>query len=134
MAKRVASKKKGKQPAGSAVEGYLAKARLSNVRVSPRKARLVVDLIRGQHVERALEILTVCEKKTAPLVRKLLLSAVANAQDKHDADADELYVKSAWVDEGRTFHRFMPRARGSASPIRKRHSHITLLLDEVGAR
>lgn len=114
-------------------EGYISKASLLNTRVPPRKARLVVDMIRGKQIEPALEILDTCDKKTAPLVKKLLLSAVANATDKNDVDADELFIKRIWVNEGRTLARVMPRARGSASPIRKRHSSITVLLDEVGA-
>ena len=81
--------------------------------MSPRKARLVVNMIRGESIERALEILTSCDKKTAPLVRKLLLSAAANAHDRSGVDVDELFVKRAWVDEGRTLSRIMPRARGS---------------------
>ena len=115
-------------------EGYISKAVLRNFKTSPRKARLVVDLVRGKEVGDAIEILEASDKKTAPVVKKLLLSAVANAtHGNSDIDADELYIKSAWVDEGRTLKRIMPRARGSASPIRKRHSHITVMLDEVGA-
>jgi large subunit ribosomal protein L22 len=110
---------------------FVSKAGLTNARISARKARLVIDMIRGQSVEKALDILDCCDKKTAPLVKKVILSALANAQDKHRVDADELIVKSAWVDEGRTFKRFMPRAQGSASPIRHRHSHINVVLDEV---
>jgi large subunit ribosomal protein L22 len=115
-------------------EGYVSKAVLRNMRVSPRKARLVVDMIRGKQVERALDVLTCCDKKTAPVLRKLLLSAVANASEVSGVDVDELYVKRVWVDEGRTLGRIMPRARGMASPIRKRHSNITVMLDEIGAR
>lgn len=114
--------------------GYISKAKLTNTRVSPRKARLVVDMIRGQHVERALDILECCDKKTAPVMKKLLLSAVANATDKEKINVDELYVKSVWVDPGRVYKRSMPRAQGRATPIRKRHSHITVVLDEVGAK
>ncbi|MCB0323492.1 MAG: 50S ribosomal protein L22 [Bdellovibrionales bacterium] len=117
---------------GASTEGYISRASLREVRVAPRKARLVVNMIRGQQVERALDMLEVCDKKTAPMLKKLLLSAVANA-DRSDVDIDELYVKRIWVDEGKTLHRIMPRARGSAAPIRKRHSSITVLLDEVGA-
>jgi len=89
-------------------------------------------MVRGERVERALDILHTSDKKTAPLLRKLILSAVANASES-GVDVDELYIKRAWVDAGRTIHRIMPRARGSASPIKKRHSTITVLLDEVGA-
>jgi large subunit ribosomal protein L22 len=115
-------------------EGHVSKAKLSNARVSPRKARLVVNLVRGEKVERALDILETTDKKTAPLLKKLLLSAVANASTGQGVDVDELYVKSVWVDEGKTIKGIMPRARGSASPIRKRSSSITVLLDEIGAK
>lgn len=123
--------KKGQQ---SAAEGYISKASLEDTRVSPRKARLVVNMIRGKQIEVALDILSMCDKKTAPLVKKLVLSAVANASNNSGVNIDELYIKRVWVDAGRTYHRVMPRARGSASPIRKRHSSITVLLDEVSAR
>jgi large subunit ribosomal protein L22 len=113
--------------------GFIAMATLRNVRVAPRKARLVVDLIRGKQVEQALDILSCCDKKTALLVKKLLLSAVANASSQ-SVNVDELFVKRIWVNQGRTLHRIMPRARGTATPIRKRHSSITVLLDEVGAK
>ena len=114
--------------------GFVSKASLRNFRVSPRKARLVVNMIRGQQVERALEILDCSDKKTAAALKKLVLSAVANAVDRSDIDADELFVKKAWVDEGRTFRRMLPRAHGRATPLRKRHSHIHVVLDELGAR
>lgn len=116
------------------IEAHVAKAKLSNARVSPRKARLVVNLVRGEKVERALDLLESCDKKTAPLLKKLLLSAVANASNEQSVDVDELFVKSVWVDEGKTIKGIMPRARGSASPIRKRSSSITVLLDEIGAK
>lgn len=115
-------------------EGHISKATLNNVRVPPRKARLVVDLVRGKKVEKALDILDSCDKKTGPILKKLLLSAVANASNKSKVNIDELFIKSAWVNEGRTIKGIMPRARGSASPIRKRHSRITVLLDEVGVK
>lgn len=115
------------------MEGSVSKAILRNVRVSPRKARLVVDMIRGNRVETALDVLQNCDKKTAPILKKLLLSAVANAGRNQGVDVDELYVKRAWVDEGRKLMRMMPRAQGRATPIRKRSSTITVVLDEVGA-
>ena len=80
-------------------EGYVSRATLKSTRVSARKARLVVDLIRGEQVESALDILNNSDKKTAPLLKKLLLSAVANASERSGVDVDELYVKRAWVDE-----------------------------------
>ncbi len=112
-------------------EGSIAKATLKQVRVSPRKARLVVDMIRGNRVEIALDVLQNCDKKTAPLVKKLILSAVANAGKNSGVDVDELYVKSAWVNEGRKLYRMIPRAQGRATPIRKRYSTITVVLDEM---
>ena len=115
-------------------KGYVAKATLKDFRVSPRKARLVADMIRGQHVERALEMLECSDKKTAPIIKKLLMSAIANATEGSDIDADELFVKRAWVDEGKKYKRWLPRAHGRATPLRKRHSHITVILDEVGAQ
>ena len=114
-------------------EGFISKASLREVRVSPRKARLVVDLVRGQNVNVALDVLGNCDKKTAPLVKKLLMSAVANAEKHSGVDIDELVVKRIWVSEGKKLYRSMPRAQGRATPIRKRFSTITLHLDEVGA-
>lgn len=115
------------------MEASVSKATLRNVRVSPRKARLVIDLIRGNRVEVALDVLANCDKKTAPLLKKLILSAVANAGKNQGVDVDELYVKRAWVDEGRKLYRMIPRAQGRATPIRKRSSTITVVLDEFGA-
>ena len=112
------------------IEGYVSRAVLRNTRVSPRKARLVVDMIRGRKVEYALDVLSTCDKKTAPLVKKLLLSAVATASKQSEINVDELFVKRVWVDAGKTLRRFMPRAQGRATPIRKRHSTITVVLDE----
>lgn len=115
------------------VEGKVASATLRNARISPRKARLVVNMIRGRHVGEALEVLAANDRKGSVLVRKLLLSAVANAKDRAGVDVEELFVKRAWVNEGRVLKRWLPRAQGRATPIRKRHSSITLVLDEVGA-
>lgn len=114
-------------------EGYISKAQLSNLKVTPQKARLVVDLVRGKKVADAIDILDFSTKKTAPVLKKLLMSAVANAKDQASVDVDELFVKRIWVDAGRTFKRFMPRAQGRATPIIKRHSTITVLLDEVAS-
>ena len=112
-------------------EGFVGKAVLKNFSQSPRKARLVIDMVRGKKVSQAVNMLAHCDKKTAPVVEKLLLSAVANAQVKYsDLDVDDLYVKGAWVNEGMRLKRSMPRARGSASAIIKRRSTITVVLDE----
>lgn len=111
-------------------EGHVSKALLRDVRIAPRKARLIVDLVRGKDVSEAVDLLRNADKKAGPIVEKLVLSAAANAKENSGVDADELFIKSIWVDEGRTLKRFMPRAQGRATPIRKRHSHITVVLDE----
>ena len=108
----------------------VAKASLRNVRLSPRKARLVVDMIRGKSLDDALNVLEFSSKKAAPLLRKLVLSAAANAKSVSGVDADELFVKAVWVNEGRKLKRSLPRAQGRATPIRKRSSSINLVLDE----
>ena len=113
-----------------------AQAKLRLARVSARKARLVADLIRGRGVEEALEILQFTRKKTAPLLKKLVESAVANAEfkaqnDGSKIDIDSLVVTQVFVDEGPTLRRFRPRARGMATKILKRTSHITV---ELGSR
>ncbi|MFP6626310.1 MAG: 50S ribosomal protein L22 [Deltaproteobacteria bacterium] len=105
-----------------------------HVSVSARKARLVVDLVRGRNVGEAMSILYLTEKKVADVVAKTLKSAIANAEDTQNVDVDRLYVKTAYVDEGPTQYRWRPRAQGRATPIRKRTSHITLILDERGSK
>jgi len=112
-----------------------AKAILRNARVSPRKARLVADLVRGMDVDQALEVLAFTQKKTAGMVRKLLESAVANAEQlaqggEERLNLDALYVHAITVDGGPTIRRFRPRAQGRATKIIKRTSHITVELDE----
>jgi len=106
------------------------KAKLRFVRVGPRKAQLVADLIRGKGSEEALNILTFTKKAAAKIVIKLLKSAIANAAQKKNVDVDRLYVKKIAVDQGPTLKRFQPRALGRATTIRKRTSHITIVLDE----
>ncbi|MGA2467285.1 MAG: 50S ribosomal protein L22 [Thermodesulfobacteriota bacterium] len=106
------------------------RAKLRFVRVSPRKARLVADLIRGKGSEEATNILTFTKKAAAKILIKLLKSAIANATQKKTIDIDRLYVKKIAVDQGPTLKRFQPRAMGRATTIRKRSSHITIILDE----
>jgi len=97
-------------------------------RISPQKARLVADLIRGKSVDQALEILTFSNKKAAALVKKVLESAIANAEHNEGADIDDLNVAKIFVDEGPTMKRIMPRAKGRADRILKRSSHITVVV------
>lgn len=103
------------------------RASVKNVRIAPRKVRLVVDLIRGKNVGQALGILDSTHKRSSAIVKTLLKSAIANAeQGNEDLDVDELTVKRAFVDAGPTLKRWRPRAMGRATPIRKRSSRITL--------
>jgi len=106
------------------------KAKLRFVRVGPRKVRLVADLIRGKGSEEALNILTFTKKAAAKIIIKLLKSVIANATQKKNIDVDRLYIKKITVDQGPTMKRFQPRALGRATTIRKRTSHITIVLDE----
>ena len=104
------------------------KAVTKYVRVSPRTARVVVDLIRGKSVEQAREILAFTNRAIAETVEKTLNSAVANAEHNNSLNPDTLVVKKAFVDEGPTLNRIRPRAQGSASRINKRTSHITVVV------
>ncbi|MDZ7789613.1 MAG: 50S ribosomal protein L22 [Xanthomonadales bacterium] len=107
-----------------------ATAKLKSARISPQKARLVADQIRGLPVERADEVLTFSTKKAANIVRKVLMSAIANAEHNSGADIDELKVRTIFVDEGPTLKRGMPRAKGRFTRILKRTSHITIVVAE----
>ena len=107
-----------------------AKAVLKFVRLSPQKTRLVVDMIRGAGVQDALNILKFSPKKSAAIVSTLLNSAIANAEQRGVDDVDRLFVKMVTVDQGPALKRFMPRAQGRATKIRKPTSHITVVLDE----
>lgn len=106
-----------------------ARAKLKYARLSPRKARLVVDMVRGKAVQEALNILKFSPQKPAGIVATLLSSAIANAEQKGVSDVDRLFVKSVFVDQGPVLKRFIPRAMGRASRIRKPTSHITVVLD-----
>jgi large subunit ribosomal protein L22 len=101
------------------------------LRMSPQKARLVVDLIRGKKVDDALATLALCPKKPARLVAKVLRSAVANAVQAYKVDVDDLFVKRVLVDGGPMLKRWRPRAMGRATRIRKRMSHVTVVLGDV---
>jgi large subunit ribosomal protein L22 len=107
----------------------VSEARLRFVRVAPRKVRLVADLVRGQAVEDALKILKFTPKRSAPLIGKLIQSALASAtQADPDVDVDRLFVQSVFADGGPTLRRYLPRAHGRATRLRKRTSHITVSL------
>ena len=107
-----------------------ATAKLSTLRVTPQKTRLVADLIRGKGVQEAEDILRYTSKRSAKPMLKLLQSAKANAVNNHDMFEDELVVSKIMVDEGPTLKRYLPRARGRADMLRKRTCHITITLEE----
>ena len=107
-----------------------AKAILRSARISPQKARLVADQVRGLPVGRATNLLQFSDKKAAQLIRKVLLSAVANAENNLGADVDELKVARIFVDEGAILKRMHARAKGRGSRISKRTSHITVVVGE----
>ncbi|MDI6812566.1 MAG: 50S ribosomal protein L22 [Desulfitobacteriaceae bacterium] len=107
-----------------------AKAIARYVRISPRKVRQVVDLIRGKHVSEAMAILRFTPKGSTEPVTKVLKSAVANAEHNLELSADDLYVTAVYVDQGPTLKRIKPRAMGRADQIRKRTSHITVVVGE----
>lgn len=107
-----------------------ARAVARHIRISPRKVRQVIDLIRDKNVEEALVILQFTPKAGSPIVEKALRSAIANAENNYDMDADSLYVAECYVDQGPTLKRIRPRARGMANRIRKRTSHVTVVVRE----
>ncbi len=100
-------------------------------RLSAYKVRQVLDLIRGQDVDRAAEILATCDREAATVVGKLLTSAVANAAHNDQLDAEDLYVSACYADEGSTLKRWRPRARGRATRIRKRTAHVTIIVSRM---
>ncbi|MBS0193126.1 MAG: 50S ribosomal protein L22 [Proteobacteria bacterium] len=105
-----------------------AKAILRMARISPQKARLVADQVRGMPVARASDLLQFSDKKAAHLIRKVLMSAISNAENNQGADVDELKVATICVDEGPLIKRFMARAKGRGNRILKRTSHITVVV------
>ena len=106
-------------------------AKLSYARVSVQKACFVLDAIRGKDVQTALAILEYNPRYASSLIKKLLESAVANAENNFDMDVDKLFVKTAFADQGPTLKRYRPKARGSATQILKRTSHLTIILDQA---
>ena len=107
-----------------------ARAIAKEVRTVPRKARLVIDLIRGKSVKEADIILKNLNKESARLIRKVLISATANAENNLKLDKNNLYVKEAFINEGRTLKRMRFGSRGHVEPIKKRTSHITIVVSE----
>lgn len=99
-------------------------------RISPQKARLVADMIRGKDVETALNVLTFSNQKAADLIKAVLNSAIANAENNEGADIDELFVTATFVNEGSTMKRMRARAKGRGNRILKRTSHITVTVGE----
>lgn len=107
-----------------------AKALARNIRISPQKARLVADMVRGSKVETAINTLRFTPKKGARILRKVIESAVANASQNEAIDVDNLFVKTIYIDGGPTLKRIRPMPMGRAGRILKRSSHITVVLDE----
>ena len=128
MAKRMKEKAAARKEARDRRPKAIAKY----IRISSRKVRIVIDLIRGKQVDEALAILRFTPKAASPVVEKVLLSAIANAENNPPyLNRDNLYVAEVYANQGPTLKRFMPRAKGRASPILKRSSHITVILDEI---
>ncbi len=119
-----------KSSAPRLVEAHEAIASVRDVKTSTTKAALVLDLIRGKTVERALNDLTFCRKKLAPITKKLLLSAIANAENNHQLNVDNLVVARAHADKGAYMKRWMQRAKGRAAPVLKHRCHITIVVAE----
>ncbi|MCD6500216.1 MAG: 50S ribosomal protein L22 [Deltaproteobacteria bacterium] len=106
-----------------------ARATLRHVRMAPRKLRVVADMVRGRPVEEAVSLLTFTRRAAAPVIRKLLVSAVANAEQDGEMNTDDLVVRTIMVDQGPTMKRWRPRAQGRAFRINKKTSHVTVELD-----
>ncbi len=107
-----------------------ARAIARHIRMSPRKARLVIDAIRGKDVNEALRIVRLSSKKSAGPIRKTLESAIANAENHYDVDVDRLYVVKATVDMGKSLRRMQPRAYGRADVVRHHTSHVTIIVGD----
>ena len=106
------------------------KAAARFIRISPRKIRLIMDQVRGKKAEDAINMLGFAPQKGAYILKKLIHSAVANAENNANANVDALYIKRIYADQGPALKRWRPRAQGRATRIRKRTSHLTVILDE----
>lgn len=111
-----------------------ARAKLSYARISSRKVKIVIDMIRNKPVDVAMGILKNTPKAASELLIKLLASAVANAENNHNMDAKNLYISEIYANQGPTLKRVRPRAQGRAFRIRKRTSHITIVVKELGGQ
>ena len=107
------------------------KAKVKHIRMSSRKMRLVVNVIRGMEIGKALDQLKFINKKAAKPIDKLIRSAIANAEHNYELNKENLFIKEIRVDEGATLKRWMPRAHGRATPLRKRASHVSVILSEI---
>jgi len=110
------------------------RASLQRVRVSPRKARLVVDMVRGRKVSEAIEMMKFVPNKAASDVERLLKSVSANAENNYDLDPDDLWIKAIYADDAPQMRRFKPKARGRVGKILRRSTHITVIAEERGGR
>ena len=126
----MATRSKEKTAARRANADKRPQAHAKYVRISPRKVKIVIDLIRGKNVDDALAILQFTPKAAAPVVHKLLNSAIANAVNNQEMDRSTLYVAECYANPGPTLKRFVARSRGSASPMLKRTCHISVVLDQ----
>jgi len=115
---------------GETVTIMEVRASVSGIRVSPRKARLVIDAVRGKRVADAITIMRFLPQKTAHDVGKLLVSVSANAENNYDLDPDELWIKAIFADEGPSYRRFKAKARGRVGRIERRSTHITVVAEE----
>ena len=107
-----------------------ARATAKTVRITPRKARLVIDLIRGRDIKEAQAVLMFTPRGASPIILKVLNNAIANAENNYSLDVDKLYVKECYVNEGVRLKRILPRAKGQGDIIQKRTSHITVVVAE----
>ena len=127
--KKKARKAKEEAPAAPAKEPRTeARATATNVRITPRKARFVIDVVRGKDCDEALGLLNLSNKSAAEPVSKVIRSAMANAVNNFGMDQDSLYIASIWANDGMRMRRYLPRAKGSASGLVKRSSHITCVV------
>lgn len=127
----MATRVKEKAAARAANADRRPRATAKHIRISSRKCQIVVDLIRGKQVDDALAILKFTPKAASPVVEKVLLSAIANAENNLELDRSALYVAECYANQGATMKRYHPASRGMASPRLKRTSHVTVVLDQV---